>query len=445
MNICVILIDALRADHLGCYGYPKKTSPHIDAIAQKSLLFENAISQCNWTYPSFYSLITGRYPSSLKISWWDQRVNENVPVLPTTLACNDYHSGLVTFFKAFLNPGCFCSHFDEAKELKIKDDLPKYLDGWLRSYDNSFLLLHMGEFIHEPFISERKYVEMFLDEGIDVEKMVANKVIDSLTSRRITAKKMRKVISMINTKLIRLDQEKIKYLLAAYDAGIYYIDNIVSSLYDSVRENSKDYLFIIIADHGQAFMEHGVFGHGLTLYEELVHVPLIVDLNGKYYGKIPDTVQLMDLFPTILEILGIEFNHIIDGNSLWPFFNGNTLPDRGCISEGYPYLCLRKGNHKLTTQYTKLDNYKEIFNPIAKSWKRKLLTKAIHYLPDKLFNLENDPEEKNNLLRKNKELYGSLMKEINEIAKRFTLENRSAIEIGIDDEIKKQLEALGYI
>ena len=445
MNICIILLDCLRADHLGCYGYPKHTSPNIDAIATESLIFENAISQSNWTYPSLYSMITGRYPSSLKIAWWDQRVNEKVMVLPELLARSSYQTGLFTFFKGLLNPDCFCSHFKETKQLKVKDNLPKALEQWITSYEKSFLLLHIGEYIHEPFYADKQYIKRFLEDDIDPEKMATSPVVDSLTSRTIASKNMRKVMAKINTKLTRLTKEQIKYLLAAYDAGICYIDRIVGELHQIVKNNSKNYLFIILADHGQAFMEHGVFGHGLTLYEELIHVPLIIDFNNKYRGRIANTVQLMDICPTILDILGVRCNNVMDGTSLLPFFKGDTVSERWCAAEGYPYVSMRNNNYKLITKYTKLNNYKEIFNPVAKSWKRRLLANLLHYLPDKVFNMETDPYEKNNLVWKRRNIYHSLMTEVNEIAKRFTIESLPSTEVGVDEAIKKQLEDLGYI
>ncbi|MBI5740239.1 MAG: sulfatase [Nitrospirae bacterium] len=445
MNICILLLDCLRADHLSCYGYPKPTSPNIDAVAREGLLFEDAVSQSNWTYPSVYSMMTGRYPSSLAVSWWDQRVNENVPLLPEILSANGYRTGLITSFKGLLNPRCFCSHFQENEQLKIKDDLPGAVRKWTRKHDNSFLFLHIGEFVHEPFFAERKYIEMFLENGVNAEKASASKAVDALTSRTIASKDMRKVMSRINMKMTRLSGPEIAYLKAAYDAGIYCADRIVNEIYSVIRGSNKEYCFILLADHGQALMEHGVFGHGLTLYEELIHVPLIMDLSGRLKGKVSTPVQLMDLFPTILELLGIEHDNIIDGHSLMPLIHDRPFPERGTVAEGYPYLCVRKGGHKLITKYSRLKNYTEIYNPVAKSWKRKLLTRALHYLPDKVFSLGNDREERKNLAMREGALYRSLLDEINEIAKRFTLQCRPAHEVGIDEEILRQLKDLGYI
>ncbi|HDH51528.1 MAG TPA: hypothetical protein ENG75_05660 [Nitrospirae bacterium] len=445
MNICILIIDCLRADHLGCYGYKKPTSPVIDAIAEDSMVFEHASSQANWTYPSLYSMMTGRYPSSLRISWWDQRVNENVPLMQDTLAKKGYKSGLLTSFMGLLNPDCFCSHFDEALQLKIKDDLPANVDKWVKSHDDSLLLLHIGEYTHEPFHADREVVERFLDNTQDIEKVANSKSIHPLISKSVESKNMRKAIAKINLKLSRLSKREIEYLLAAYDAGITYVDKVVGDLHRVFKESGKDYLFAITADHGQAFMEHGVFGHGLTLYEEQTHVPLIMDLNGKYKGRVSTPVQLMDLYPTIMDIAGVSVDHIVDGDSMWPLFNGGAMPDRACISEGYPYISVQENNYKLITKHSRLTNYDEIYSPIANSWKRKLLSRTLHYLPDKIFSLKDDPGEKKNLIRKRMDIVDLLRKKIDESAMRFTLENLPAAEVGINEEIERQLKELGYL
>lgn len=445
MNICILIVDCLRADHLGCYGYEKPTSPVIDSISRNSMVFEKASSQSNWTYPSLYSMMTGRYPSSLRISWWDQRVNETVPLMQDSLKKKGYSSGLITSFKGLLNPDCFCSHFDEALQLKIKDDLPGNMDKWVKSHDDSLALLHIGEYTHEPFHADREIVEKFLDNKKDVDRVAGSKTLYPLLSKSVASKNMRKAMAKINLKLSRLSAREVEYLLAAYDAGISCVDKVVGELHTVFRDSGKDYLFIVTADHGQAFMEHGVFGHGLTLYEEQTHVPLIMDLNGKYTGRVSTPVQLMDLYPTIMDIAGMGFEHIIDGDSLWPLFNGGALRERVCVSEGYPYISVRSDDSKLITKHSRLANFDDIYSPIANSWKRKLLSRMLHYLPDKFYSLSDDPGERKNLISKKREEVSLLRNKLNEAARRFTLENLPATEVGIDEEIERQLKELGYL
>ncbi len=450
MNICLVIIDCLRADHLGCYGYGLPTSQNIDFIAKKGVLFKNAVSQSNWTYPSLYSMLTGMYPSSIEISWWDQRINDSITVLPELLAGQGYRTGIITSFKALLNPKCFCSHFNEAIQLKIKDNIPKAINGWLSKNDNSFLLLHIGEYVHEPFRADREYVNMFLDNHTDYERVLRSEIVQTLTSSTIASKNIRKLIAKVNTRRMRLTEEQVRYLIAAYDAGIHYVDRVMADIYDMFEKSNKDYLLVITADHGQAFMEHKVIGHGLTLYEELIHVPLILlsnnqNISGSSYREIANPVELIDLFPTVLDFAGVRYNGLIDGTSLMPFINNTLDAEKGCIAEGYPYICFKSGGYKIITKHTRLDNGSEIFNPVAKSWKRRLLTRLIHHMPDKLFCLNEDPGETINMVRKRRDIYNSLKRELNEIAKRFTINSLPATEVGVDEEIEKQLKSLGYI
>lgn len=446
MHICIVLIDSLRADHLGCYGYGKKTSPHIDSIADKSAVFANAISQSNWTLPSVYSLLTGRYPSALKIVWWDQKISDTIPVITGQLEKSNYHTALFTPFKALLNPRSFCSHFKESRQIKMNDNITKAFTELIEQHKNSFLLLHIGEFVHEPFFAEEKYVTLFLEEDIDKKRVASSAVIDSLTSQKSAFKNIREIIGKINTRRIRLSREEIKYLLAAYDAGIYCVDELVGQIHNVLKREDSEYIFILTADHGQAFMEHNVFGHGLTLYDELIRVPLIIDRGGKTSANIRDSVQLVDICPTLFELLGIEPGCRFDGMSLAPLLSGQAFPDRACLSEGYPYISIRKKDFKLITKYKKIAHYDhEAFRPIVKSWKRKLLVRILNSLPDQLFHLESDPLEKNNLLKKQSQVYQGLLSEINQIAAGFGRDGSPPEEVGIDDEIKKQLRDLGYM
>lgn len=448
MKICILLVDCLRADHLGCYGYNKNTSPHLDEIAQKSFLFARAISQCNWTFPSVYSMITARYPSTHKVSWWDQKINERFPTLPEILAKNGYHTGLFTPFKGLLNVKSFCQHFQERKEIKIAD-MPSSFSDWLNRSENSFLFLHTAEYVHEPFYADREYVRMFLADGGEAERAADSGIVEALTSRDTTFKNIRRLITRINTRRARLTGKQVEYLRAAYDAGIFYVDKFIGQIYRLIRENCRDYIFIITSDHGQALMEHKIFGHGLSLYEELVHVPLIIDVNGRYTGRSSSPVQLIDLYPTIMDLLDIPGKSSLDGASLVSLFGGGRFPERPCISEGFPYISLTKNGYKMITKYTRLAGYKKSSDSFAKSlegsWKKKTLARVLHYLPDQLFCLKKDPDEKKNLLWQEKIRYNSLKEELNQLYARINSEGMSPLEVGIDEEIAKQLEALGYI
>lgn len=448
MNICVLLIDCLRPDHLGCYGYHKNTSPNIDAIANKSGLFENAYAQSNWTYPSFYSMITSKYPSALNITWFEQKINRDFVVLPEYLAERGYNTALFSPFKVLLNPNAFCSHFKEVKELPMFGDiLPTFRD-WIKKNDKSFLLLHVPQYVHEPFCADKENVSIFLDNGRNANKQFSE-TVKCLTSQTTTGNTLREVMGKINKRLVSLTSDDLNYLMACYDAGIYQVDKIVGELYKSIIDEGKEYLFILAADHGQAFFEHGYFGHGNGVYEEVIKVPLIIDYNGAHNFRVSEPVQLMDIFPSLLDILGFENNFNANGSSFADVFKGRNLSNRMAFSEGYPYVCLRNNSHKLISCYSKFWGLKEILNKFSSSktasWKRNLLSYLLRFKQDTLYDMKTDRKETANIYRRERTISRELTMHVKDILEKIMHESRSAEDAGIDEEIKEQLKSLGYL
>jgi len=449
MNICVLIIDCLRPDHLGCYGYHKNTSPNIDAIASKGVLFENAYAQTNWTYPSLYSLISSKYPSALNVNWWDKKINKNINVLPEFLAKRGYQTGVFSSFKALLNPSTFAGHFNVSKEVSLDNNAVPEFQEWVDENENSFLLFHTSEYVHEPYNADKEYVSRFLEA--DEEVGSRSDVVKCLTAQGSADANMRNIIGKLNKRLISLSDKELRYLLACYDAGIYYVDSIVGKMHRIIKESGKDYMFMLIADHGQAFQEHGYFAHGLSLYDEILKVPLIVDYNGSHSLKVSEAVQLMDIFPSILDVLGMKGNFKMEGSSFAPAFNGKKITDKAIFSEGYPHVSIRDEGYKLISAYSKFWSHKEILSKFndgtaSGSWKRDLMSFYLRFCPDKLYNIQDDKEEKTNLIRKEKEIHRKLKLKLKNILERILREDlSSSSETVIDDEMEKQLKSLGYL
>ena len=156
MEIVIFIVDFLRAANLGCYGYDKNTSPNIDTIASKNVLFKNATAQSNWTYPSLYSLLSGKYPSKLNISSFGQKINRSLKVLPEFLSEKGFHTAIFSCFKHLIDALTFGSHFDEAVYTKLNDNAVDIFRKWVNSKKDSFLLFHIGEYTHEPHCAEKK-------------------------------------------------------------------------------------------------------------------------------------------------------------------------------------------------------------------------------------------------------------------------------------------------
>ncbi len=446
MKICMVLVDCLRPDHLGCYGYKKNTSPNIDAIASGGMVFKNVVSQCNWTYPSVYSMFTGRYPSTLQIAWFDQRVSGAFPVLPEILAKKGFKTGIFSNLKILLNREGFSSHFQESRHVLLQDNVPKLIKEWLGGAEDSFLLFHTAEYIHEPYFADKELVEKFLDDDTRKEADTESKIVQTLTSRNASGNSIREVMGAINQRVSKPAPADVKYLLSCYDAGICHVDKIMGEIYDVVKQCGDEYLFILAADHGQAFMEHRVMGHGFHLYDELVKVPFILDFNGKMKGKVDRTAQLMDLFPTVLDLLGIERDFPIDARSMLTEAGGEGF----AVSEGYPFITIRDNRHKLITTYNKFERYEEtvkcvLDHHVMNSWKRNMLARFLSFFGDKFFDIVNDPLEKVNVRKSEPDAYKKLRAGLEAMLEKSRKDALQSKDVGFDAEMRRQLEGLGYL
>ena len=448
MNICILIVDCLRADHLGCYGYKKNTSPNMDRIAATNTKFENAYSQSNWTAPSFYSMIAGKYPTSVAITWLDQKINPYFKVLPEYLAEKGFLTGLFTPFKILLNQNAFSSHFNDVREVSLDSRPLDEFKKFLKKNKNSFLLFHTAEYVHEPYYADPGIVKKFVDSNLQPPD--GSELVDVLTSRKVAKTSISHINRKVNGHMKFPSKHEIEYLIGCYDAGIYHVDGFVGDVYDMLKQESDDYIFMLIADHGQAFMEHGYIGHGIGMHNEVIHVPLIVDYNGST-GKqtIPETVQLMDIFPTLTELLGFDTDLKLDGKSFAPALEGKALEnDRIAFSDGSPGLCYIKDDFKLISNYLKYMDYKKYLK-IVKSKHgirfRDRMGRITKFRRDKLYHLQQDPGETKNIHYHQKQLSHDLRKELKQLIDMAFLEMHNPEDTFLDDDIKKQLKALGYL
>lgn len=450
MKICLLIVDCLRPDHLGCYGYSKNTSPMIDRVAGQCVRCENVYAQANWTYPSVYAMLTGRYPTVLSVQWFDQRINGKFKMLPEQLADIGFDTSIFSNFKVLLNGHGFCSHFNDVKDVGVDRNAYNVFSDWLKNNDNAFCFFHIGEYVHEPYFASDNLVEKFIEESSNLEQIRSKKLIQVLTDRDTTGNELRKTIGRINKGLLSPSAKEIDLLLACYDAGISYIDEIVYRLYEMLCDHGDDYLFILTADHGQAFMEHGYFGHGLSLYNEVLKVPLIIDYSGQYQGNIKTDLQLADLYPTILDCLGMENDADLNGVSFWDGLASGAVKERMILSEGFPGVSIIRNRHKLISTYSRHWTIKSIYRQFMRhdktaSWPRLIYSYLQKYRKEQLFDLESDPGECLNIVRTQKDTYRALNLALGTIMQKVLNESLPAEDVYLDKEIEEQLVNLGYL
>lgn len=332
MNVLLLAIDTLRADHLGCYGYHRRTSPVIDSLASRGTLFEQCHSQAPWTIPSFTTIMTGMYPESHKIaaSPWNVpnangiALDDRVPVLAERLLASGYVTmALDNLQQMASHPRWFVRGYNYYINLTRKpglwhhhvraDEIHSELIGWLQRHrdDQFFAFVHYWE-PHLPYNQPAEYHGLF-PAGIDQPVITRNGreyvprwgFRDELTPRMLES-------------------------VDAYDEEIRFVDDYIGRVVEELdRLHLLDNTMIaVVGDHGECMVEHGVLFNHMELYEPTVHVPLvIVAPGGQVAGRRVDAlVEHVDIVPTILELAGVPVTADLDGRSLVPWLQGGT-PD----------------------------------------------------------------------------------------------------------------------
>jgi len=435
-NVFILLLDALRSDHLGCYGYERKTSSRIDRLAAEGVLFKNAYAPSSWTLPSTGSMLTSLYPREHGAA----NSTRGISQMAVTLAERMHRAGYDT--AAFSANYCFVTaergfdrgfdHFElfvnesstvSAGVLNRTRKLPERYGTvvkaaaeqlnlaalkWLDERENTsrpvFMYLHYMD-PHNPYEPPKPFDTLF---DPDYTGTVDGKsIFDAIHKRAFEV----------------TDRDK-QHVVALYDGEIVYADSQISNLLDELekRELLQDALVIITADHGEELFERGDIGHGPTLYEEVLRVPLIMwQKQPEQPGATVDScVTLLDIVPTVLNVCGIQSKGALRGKPLLPpaeEVGSNTVWAE--VDEDILYTAhkrsLIEGNWKIITSGSSRE----------------------------LYDLSTDPHEKNDLSAARKELVESLARKVAEFSRK--LERRASPVIDLDDEKLKELESLGYV
>ncbi len=337
-NVILIVVDTLSADHMSLYGYPRATTPRIDARFPELVIFEEAISQSTYTTASTGSIITGLYPSRHGVGSHNN-AHFSLPPANTTLASILRSRGYETVaFNAnplISEPRGFGLGYSEYKTLCFKADrrgtwpncLSEEAKKWLssREGDAPFLLyLHYMD-VHSPYVQTGGYKDSFYDKGPD-----------------LIGQQLRTRSALSNYCFSDLDKrhEDVNYYASRYDDGVAYMDHVLDDLLswldesDSSRTRSDDTLVIITSDHGEAFQELDTYCHGGPPIEAQVHVPLIFRYPDFQEGIHTQNVETIDITPTILDFLAMQSEEFgFDGTSLLPDLMGLERPPRFVYSE----------------------------------------------------------------------------------------------------------------
>ena len=449
MKIIIVSIDALRADSLSCYGYERKTSPNIDAIAAEGVLFRHAYTPANWTNPSYFSLITALYPSVHGVTRHHHAISGQVNTLPESLARKGYRTLLYSNYYTLLDAKRFGRHFQEQVYFDMDQDGEKLNKRIIALREEDFfLLIHIGNYVHEPYCAPAQLVREFWPREFPRK----TREIRHLTEEQaLSDESMRDVLRRVNLRRTPLSRIEVAFLKACYDAGIKHVDRWIGEFFGFIKKIYGDeYIFIVTADHGQGFFEHGFFGHGLNLHQELVRIPLIFQGRGKADEEIESSVGLTDLFPTLMDIAGFEIPPGIDGVSVRPCLEGKQLKSRPIICEGFPFVACIRDRKKLIISFYRLMPWKETLKSIGRLIRsrnyRGLLLHIYSFFKTGFFDLQWDPGEEKNRSGGGRAELKKMKRYMKEWYRQCRTRALKVTEQEIEEERTiEQLKSLGYL
>ena len=452
-DIILVSIDSLRADHVGCYGYERDTTPFLDQLAAEGVRFENAISTTSWTLPSHAAMFTGLNDSVHGLVDNGLRLASAHLTLAELLQRRGYHTA--GFFGGpYLHPAfglgqgfdtytsCMTTTPDEADDEHIRTSAkrhiaPSHTDvtgprtrervrAWAERFATSgregpyFLFIHLWD-VHYDFIPPEEYATLFdPDYAGEIDgRLMSNPAIRN-----------------------GMDARDLEHVVALYDGEIRFTDEVLRGMFGDLEDLGlldDDSLIVITADHGEEFFEHGKKGHNKSLYDEVVKVPLIVrpsasagqpvhDARG---SVVVDQVQITDLMPTLAAAAGWAPTLAVQGRDLAPLLAGEARPARSALTE----LLIDRGELRALRS-----NEQKVIEPVRGA-------------PAVLFDLKLDPDESDPIHERSRERQGERKAAQAELdlavtrafAFRDALERGVADPIELTDEMATHLRSLGYL
>ncbi|HXV35848.1 MAG TPA: sulfatase [Myxococcota bacterium] len=385
LNVALISIDTLAARHLGLYGYSRDTSPNLDRYAADAIVFENAISTAPKTPESHMSMFTSLYPSVHRVYTIEDpsaihRLDESVQTLPEILAQNGYatvglHGGGFVDGRFGFGQG-----FDEYRR-----GSQTQAEQWLERHAASgkFFLFYHTYRVHDPYTPHPPY-----DRRFDGD--YAGPIVHDRRALRALAASSKWIdySKAFWSRVDKSDPREVAHVVALYDGAIAEMDASLASLLQAIDRHAPRTIVILVSDHGEEFGEHGGFTHS-QLYAETLHVPLIIrhpDRSGNADRsggvRIAERVSLIDLAPTILEMLSIPATGEFQGRSLLalidrtgdarPVLSEFPLADREAIVEGDWKLLRTKGREQLFALHRDPDERSDLLRAHAASDAREV-------------------------------------------------------------------------
>ena len=416
-NVVVVLADTLRADHLGAYGYGRPTSPNFDALAAQSYLFTEARAQASCTYPSVNSILTSRYPARfLGQPEGKFGIPAGVPTLAGILGAHGWSTAAVSASAVVrrsptrLNPGGgFDGGFGRFEEECLGRGAGCVSNRGLavaaRLREPFFLYLHYMD-PHAPYDPPPRFRKQFR-MGRTEHRWVARGDVNPLKKK------------LDGSRRATFGPADVRFLQGLYDGDIAYFDDQLGKLVARLRADGvlERTILVVLADHGESFLEHDSANHCLTVYDSEVKTPLLVRLPRQRHGeRLAGPVENLDLVPTLLDLLGLPVEgQGFEGRSLLPRLAGEPAGERYAFSMIQRQRAVAGARYKLIGELG------------TDRWQ--------------LFDVQNDPGERRDVKGEAGAVFARL---------RAALQEQLARTEGPDslrhaEEAQRRLRALGYI
>ena len=340
LNVIIIGADTLRADHLDLYGYELPTSPNLDRLAARGIVFDHSFAQGSYTLPSFASFFTSLYPEQHRATSRITRIKDSATTLAEVFSRQGYRT-------AGFTGGPFVSFtygFAKGFDSYMSGDLPRPLDAYIpvaldwigKDRTKPFFLFLQPQDVHPPFdlLALPKRERDRWDPGYDgpLEKYLGSYYfyhefnLDAddrpddgygpAPSAALKAEMAR----------LRADPRALRHLVSVYDDRVAHFDRSFAALWKALEDRGllKNTVVVLMSDHGTLFGEGGHFAHGdhLTTLDAVFHVALVVWVPGRKPARVSSLVELIDAAPTILELVGLPAPAAFEGRSLVPLMDG---------------------------------------------------------------------------------------------------------------------------
>ncbi|MEE2776292.1 MAG: sulfatase [Acidobacteriota bacterium] len=455
-NVVLVVVDSLRADHTGVYGYGPPTTPYLDRLAENSVVFDTAWAPSSYTSQSVAAILTGRLPTSGgSVGLMEAEPSEASTPLQQRLRRAGLRTGVVSS-QPLLRRRAFTRGFEDIQVSSLKETWTAgevsskaldFVDGDPEA--PFFLYLHYAD-PHQPYNAPPEFVDRFRPEG----------------SPEVTVPELQRSIEEGG---LEPDDPRAAALVAAYDAEIAAVDAGIEALVAGLDERGlfDDTILVVTASQGEELLDHGWWGHAWTLHEEVLRVPLLLRMKELGARRVREAVSLVDLLPTLIALVGLATDDIESEGDAFA-----RIGERGpeLRPAGRPKIaeliikerCIHRAVLDPPLKYiaTSLDCPLGERRAIAADYPNRLRGIADGTVAEPelwaeptreaVFNLATDPRERTNLAEDGEEALATFRRVLDNYAA-YTREHglvgaKAAIPADlIDPEQAERLESLGYL